>query len=85
MRNNKIAALAGVVESADHKPTAHSYEVFTELSQALDAQLGAMKKTLDADLPRLNNALRREKLAPVDPAAKPAAPATPPAGARPPV
>jgi hypothetical protein len=77
MRNNKIAALAGVVESADHKPTAHSYEVFTELSQALDAQLGTLKRTLDGDLPRLNNARRRETLAPVDPA-------TPPAGARPP-
>ena len=84
MLNNKIAALAGVVESADHKPTTQSYDVFTELSQALDAQLGTMKKTLDADLPRLNNALRREKLAPVDPAAKPSTPAAPPAGARPP-
>ncbi len=78
MLNNKIAALAGVVESADHKPTAQSYEVFTELSLALDAQLAAMKKTLDADVPRLNNALKREKLAPVDPAVK-AAPAPPPA------
>ena len=65
-----------VVESADNKPTAQSYEVFTELSQALDAQLGTMKKTLDTDLPRLNNALRREKLAPVDPAARPPAPPT---------
>ncbi len=81
MLNNKIAALSGVVESADNKPTAQSYEVFTELSQALDAQLGTMKKTLDTDLPRLNNALRREKLAPVDPAARPPAP---PAAAVPP-
>lgn len=80
--NNKIAALSGVVESADSKPTAQSYEVFTELSRALDAQLATMKKTLDADLPRLNNALRREKLAPVDPAAKPAA-ATPTPAPRP--
>jgi photosystem II stability/assembly factor-like uncharacterized protein len=69
MLNNKIAALAGVVESADHRPTAQSYEVFTELSQALDAQLAAMKKTLDTDLPRLNNALGREKVPPVAPAA----------------
>ena len=29
MLNNKIAALAGVVESADNKPTEQSYEVFT--------------------------------------------------------
>ena len=77
--NNKIAALAGVVESADNKPTAQSYEVFTELQQALQAQLAAMKKSLDGDLPRLNNALQREKVAPVDPKARPATP--PPAAA----
>ena len=82
MLNNKVAALAGVVESADHKPTAQSYEVFAELTQALDAQLATMTKSLDTDLPRLNNALKREKLAPVDPKAKPAAPA--PAAATPP-
>ncbi|MEZ5418667.1 MAG: hypothetical protein R2708_15185 [Vicinamibacterales bacterium] len=75
--NNKIAALAGVVESADNKPTAQSYEVFTELNQALAQQLGTMKKALDSDLPRLNTALGREKVAPVDPAAPPPAPPRP--------
>ncbi|MFN7978006.1 MAG: hypothetical protein U0P30_07710 [Vicinamibacterales bacterium] len=79
--NNKIAALAGVVESADSKPTAQSYDVFTELQQALQAQLAAMKQSLDGDLPRLNNALRREKVAPVDPKAP--APAPPAATPRP--
>ena len=32
--NNKIAALAGVIESADNKPTDQSVEVFNELSRA---------------------------------------------------
>ena len=41
MLNNKIAALAGVVESADHQPTAQSYEVFDELSTALGSPAGA--------------------------------------------
>ncbi|MGE0363891.1 MAG: glycosyl hydrolase, partial [Vicinamibacterales bacterium] len=68
MLNNKIAALAGVVESADHKPTAQSYEVFDELSKALDAQLAKMRQTLATDLPRLNAALGREKVPAVDPA-----------------
>ena len=77
MLNNKIAALAGVVESADHKPTAQSYEVFTELTAALDAQLARMRQTLATELPRLNTALKRERQAPVDPGAKPAAPAPP--------
>jgi hypothetical protein len=71
MLNNKIAALSGIVESADHKPTAQSYEVFDELSKALDAQLARMKQTLATDLPRLNSALTREKQSPIDPAAPP--------------
>ncbi len=39
-----------------------------------------MRQTLATDLPRLNTAFKREKLAPVDPAAKTAepAPVTPP-------
>jgi photosystem II stability/assembly factor-like uncharacterized protein len=78
MLNNKIAALSGVVESADHRPTAQSYEVFDELSKALDAQLAKMRQTVTTELPRLNSALGREKVPAVDPAAKPAAPATPP-------
>jgi hypothetical protein len=41
-----------------------------------------MKKSLDGDLPRLNNALQREKVAPVDPKAPPP-PAAPAAAPRP--
>ncbi|MGE0123058.1 MAG: glycosyl hydrolase [Vicinamibacterales bacterium] len=77
MLNNKIAALAGVVESADAKPTAQSYEVFDELAAALDAQLARMRQTLSTELPRLNSALGREKLPAVDPTAR-SAPAAPP-------
>jgi len=75
--NNKIAALAGVIESADNRPTDQSVEVFNELSAQLDAQLARMKDTLSKQLPLLNAALKREKLAAVDPKAKPAPPATP--------
>ena len=71
--NNKIAALAGVIESADNKPTDQSVEVFNELSAQLDAQLAKMKDTLSKQLPLLNAALKREKLDAVDPKAKPAA------------
>jgi photosystem II stability/assembly factor-like uncharacterized protein len=70
--NNKIAALAGVVESADNKPTDQSVEVFNELSTQLDAQLQKMRETLSKQLPLLNAALKREKLDAVDPKAKPA-------------
>jgi predicted nucleic acid-binding Zn-ribbon protein len=75
--NNKIAALSGVIESADAKPTNQSIEVFNELSAQLDAQLQKMKETLAKQLPALNAALKREKLDAVDPKAKPAAPAKP--------
>ncbi len=70
--NNKIAALVGVIESADAKPTNQSVEVFNELSAQLDAELAKMKDTLSKALPALNGALKREKLEAVDPKAKPA-------------
>jgi photosystem II stability/assembly factor-like uncharacterized protein len=82
--NNKIAALMGVIESADHRPTEQTYQVFDELSKELDAQLQKMAATLKTELPRLNAALKREKLAVVDPNAKPAPPPPPAAPARPP-
>ena len=44
--NNKIAALAGVVESADNKPTEQSYEVFKELSA--QARRAAAEDAADA-------------------------------------
>ena len=44
--NNKIAALMGVIESADHRPTEQTYEVFDELSKALER--GAAEEGRDA-------------------------------------
>jgi hypothetical protein len=75
--NNKIAALQGVVESADHKPTDQTYAVFKELSAKLDAQLQKLQQSLKTDLPRLNAALKREKIGEVDPNTKPEPPAKP--------
>jgi len=63
--NNKIAALMGVIESADHRPTQQTFEVFEELSKALDAELQKKDATLKTDLPRLNAAFQREKIEPV--------------------
>jgi hypothetical protein len=65
--NNKIAALMGVIESADNRPTDQTYQVFDELSKELDAQLTKMNATLKTELPRLNAALKREKLAEIEP------------------
>lgn len=60
--NNKIAALMGIIESADHRPTQQTHEVFDELSKALDAELQKKDATIKTDLPRLNAAFQREKI-----------------------
>ena len=63
--NNKIAALAGVVGSADARPTDQSYEVYKRLAAQLDAQLQKFNAALKTELPRVNAALAREKVAPL--------------------
>jgi photosystem II stability/assembly factor-like uncharacterized protein len=75
--NNKVAALAGVIESADYKPTDQSYEVFKELNAALQKLLAQKDDVLARELQRVNAAIKRQRLAPIDPAAKPASPAKP--------
>jgi photosystem II stability/assembly factor-like uncharacterized protein len=56
--NNKIAALSGVVGAGEYKPTNQSREAFVRLSRQLDAELAALKRTLDTSLPALNAILR---------------------------
>lgn len=60
--NNKIAALAGVVESADVRPTEQEYSVFRTLSGRLDDQLSKLDATVKSKLPPANQALQRQKL-----------------------
>jgi photosystem II stability/assembly factor-like uncharacterized protein len=75
--NNKIAALMGVIESADNRPTDQTYQVFDELTKLLDEQLQKMNAAVKTELPRVNAALQREKITPVDQNAKPAPPPPP--------
>ena len=56
--NNKIAALAGVVASADAAPTDQSQQVFEQLSAALQVQLDRLKAVLDADIPAFNKLVK---------------------------
>jgi photosystem II stability/assembly factor-like uncharacterized protein len=60
--NNKLAALEGVVESADARPTAQSYDVFEDLSARLDAQLARLEALLKTDLPAFNKLLTGRKI-----------------------
>jgi hypothetical protein len=63
--NNKLAALQGVVEGGDGRPTQQSYTVFKELSSRLDAELAKLDAALKRDLPIFNKEIARKKLAPV--------------------
>jgi hypothetical protein len=48
--DNKIAAIAGVVASADARPTDQSYELFEELSVKAGAQLEILKSIMEVDI-----------------------------------
>jgi len=63
--NNKLAALEGVVQSADARPTAQSYEVFKDLSARLDAQIARFDGVLKGDVVAFNKLLASRKLEPV--------------------
>src|SRR4029079_6689742 len=57
--NNKIAALQGIVESADVRPTEQSYSVFRTLSNQLDEQLGRLDTSVKTKMPPANQLLQR--------------------------
>ncbi|HEV2595594.1 MAG TPA: glycosyl hydrolase, partial [Sphingomicrobium sp.] len=54
MLNNKLAALAGVVESGESAPTEQSYAVFADLSKRLETELESVNRLLAAELPPIN-------------------------------
>jgi hypothetical protein len=56
--NNQIAALSGTVGAGEYRPTLQAREAFTMLSGKLEVQLGAIKRSLDGRLPRLNAILK---------------------------
>jgi photosystem II stability/assembly factor-like uncharacterized protein len=63
--NNKIAALQGIIESADVRPTEQTYSVFRTLSNRLDEQLTRMDAGVKTTMPSVNQLLQREKLDPL--------------------
>lgn len=60
--NNKLAALASTVASADARPTRQAYDVFNDLSARLDAQVAALQQVISKDLSAFNNRLRSEEI-----------------------
>ncbi|GBD32603.1 Ycf48-like protein [bacterium HR33] len=63
--NNKLAALIGVVESAEAPPTTQSYAVFRHLDTLLQKQLDALERVIQTDVAQLNQLLRSRNLDPV--------------------
>jgi hypothetical protein len=63
--NNKIAALQGVIESADVRPTEQAYSVFRTLTNRLDEQLGKLDTASKTRMPPVNQLLLRQKLDPI--------------------
>jgi len=72
MLNNKLAALAGVVEDGEAAPTEQSYTVFTDLSRRLDRELAALDQLLATELPVLNVKLAGAHLPPIERKSEPA-------------
>ena len=60
--NNRISALAGVVASADARPTDQAYSVFNVLAMKQDVQILTMQSALRELLPQVNAVLAGEGL-----------------------
>ena len=63
--NNKLAALQGIVESGDARPTDQSYVVFKELSERLDKELARLDALAKSDLAAFNAQLTGLGLEPI--------------------
>jgi hypothetical protein len=60
--NNKLAALGGVVESADAAPTDQAYALYEELSGKIDAQLARYNQIIGTVLPSFNRTVRDQNI-----------------------
>ena len=69
MLNSKLAYLQNVIDSADTAPTSAEEAVFADLDQRLEAQLAKWREILARDLPALNDAMRKNNVPTVAPAA----------------
>jgi photosystem II stability/assembly factor-like uncharacterized protein len=70
--NNKLAALGGVVASAEAAPTAQSYAVYDEVVGQIDVQLQKLAQLMRTDVPAFNQLVRDQNIPAV--VVKPAGP-----------
>ena len=60
--NNKLAALASSVDSADYAPTAQSYDVYNNLTGRIDAQLAILARIKTEDITAFNRMFTEKNL-----------------------
>lgn len=60
--NNKLAALGGVVGSAEAAPTAQSYMVYDEVAGSIDAQLQRLSQIMKSEVPAFNQLVRDQNI-----------------------
>ena len=60
--NNKLAALGGVVGSAEAAPTAQSYAVYDEVVAQIDAELRKLAQLMQTDVPAFNQLVRDQNI-----------------------
>ena len=60
--NNKLAALGGVVGSAEAAPTAQSYAVYDEVVTQIDAELRKLAQLMQTDVPAFNQLVRDQNI-----------------------
>jgi photosystem II stability/assembly factor-like uncharacterized protein len=60
--NNKLAALGGVVASAEAAPTAQSYAVYDEVVTQIDAELQKLGQLMRSDVPAFNQLVRDQNI-----------------------
>jgi photosystem II stability/assembly factor-like uncharacterized protein len=60
--NNKLAALASSVDSADYAPTSQAYDVYNDLTAKIDAQLAVLAQIKTNDIAAFNKAFAEKNL-----------------------
>ncbi len=60
--NNKLAALGGVVGSAEAAPTAQSYVVYDDVVAQIDAQLQKLAQVMKTEVPAFNQLVRQQNI-----------------------
>ncbi|MGI8788246.1 MAG: VPS10 domain-containing protein [Pyrinomonadaceae bacterium] len=60
--NNKLAALASSVDSADYAPTAQAFEVYNDITGKIDAQLAMLERIKTEDIAAFNRMFAEKNL-----------------------